>query len=127
GYRRSNLASGSVVVAATFSGRADAPAAIAARIAQVVVGRGAHHRVGQTAGPLFANQPDDSAGRLIEAAGCKGLRVGGAVVSEKHANFFVAEPGALAAHVYGLMELVRSRVHEATGVQLEPELHLIGF
>jgi UDP-N-acetylmuramate dehydrogenase len=48
-------------------------------------------------------------------------------VSEKHANFFVAEPGAQAAHVYELMDLVRRRVNESTGVLLEPELHLVGF
>jgi UDP-N-acetylmuramate dehydrogenase len=76
---------------------------------------------------VFTNPPDDSAGRLIEAAGCKGLRVGGAVVSEKHANFFVAEPGARAADVYELTELVRKRVLETTGVRLERELHLVGF
>jgi UDP-N-acetylmuramate dehydrogenase len=76
---------------------------------------------------VFTNPPDDSAGRLIEAAGCKGLRVGGAVVSEKHANFFVAEAGARAADVYELIDLVRRRVLEATGVRLERELHLVGF
>ena len=86
-----------------------------------------HPPGGQNAGSVFPNPPGDSAGRLIDAAGCKGLRVGGAVVSEKHANFFVADTGARAADVYDLMELVRRRVHESTGVLLVPELHLVGF
>jgi UDP-N-acetylmuramate dehydrogenase len=55
------------------------------------------------------------------------LRVGGAVVSEKHANFFQAEPGATAADVFELVRRVRTRVHEATGVLLEPELVMLGF
>jgi len=69
----------------------------------------------------------DSAGRLIDAAGLKGLRVGGAVVSEKHANFFVAEPGARADDVYGLVREVQRRVEAETGIRLEPELRLVGF
>ena len=68
-----------------------------------------------------------TAGRLIDVAGCKGLRVGGAVVSEKHANFFVAEAGATARDVYALICQVRRRVADATGVYLEPELRLVGF
>ena len=127
GYRHSELPAGSVGVAATFSGRPDDPDAIARRIDDIVRWRREHQPGGQNAGSVFTNPPDDSAGRLIEAAGCKGLRVGGAVVSEKHANFFVADPGALAADVYALIELVGARVYEATGVRLVPELHLIGF
>ena len=86
-----------------------------------------HQPGGQNAGSVFTNPPGDSAGRLIEAAGCKGMRVGGAVVSEKHANFFVAEAGARAADVYALIDRVRRRVLDATGVRLVPELHLVGF
>ncbi len=127
GYRHSALTPRTVVVAATFSGQADAVSAIEARIDEIVRWRREHQPGGQNAGSVFTNPPDDSAGRLIEAAGCKGVRVGGAVVSEKHANFFVADPGAAASEVYELIELVRRRVHDATGVLLEPELHLIGF
>jgi len=76
---------------------------------------------------VFTNPPGDAAGRLIEAAGCKGLRLGGAVVSEKHANFFVADPGASAADVYALIALVQRQVEETCGVRLEPELRCIGF
>jgi len=127
GYRRSALGPRAVVLAATFTGRPDDPADCAARIDEIVRWRREHQPGGQNAGSVFTNPPDDSAGRLIEAAGCKGLRVGRAVVSEKHANFFVAEPGARAADVYELTELVRRRVLEATGVRLERELHLVGF
>ena len=127
GYRRSDLPARSVVVAATFSGHADDAGAIAERIDEIVRWRREHQPGGQNAGSVFTNPPGDSAGRLIDAAGCKGERIGGAVVSEKHANFFVAEPGALATDVYQLIEVVRRRVRESTGVDLEPELHLVGF
>jgi UDP-N-acetylmuramate dehydrogenase len=127
GYRRSGLAPRAVVVAAAFTGRPDDAEACSARIDEIVRWRREHQPGGQNAGSVFTNPPDDSAGRLIEAAGCKGLRVGGAVVSEKHANFFVAEPGARAADVYELIDLVRRRVLDASGVRLERELHLVGF
>jgi UDP-N-acetylmuramate dehydrogenase len=126
-YRHSALAPSAVVVGATFVGSNDAPAACAARIDEIVRWRREHQPGGQNAGSVFTNPPGDSAGRLIEAARCKGLRVGGAVVSEKHANFFVADAGARAADVHDLIELVRGRVYESTGVQLETELHLVGF
>jgi UDP-N-acetylmuramate dehydrogenase len=127
GYRCSALTARAVVVGATFSGRGDEPAACAARIDEIVRWRREHQPGGQNAGSVFTNPPGDAAGRLVEASGCKGLRVGGAVVSEKHANFFVAEPGASAADVYALIELVQRRVAEASGVHLEPELRLVGF
>jgi UDP-N-acetylmuramate dehydrogenase len=127
GYRTSDLPPRSVVIGATFVGHADESAAIDQRIDEIVRWRREHQPGGQNAGSVFTNPSGDSAGRLIDAAGCKGQRVGGAVVSEKHANFIVADPGALAAHVYELMDLVRHRVHESTGVLLEPELHLVGF
>jgi UDP-N-acetylmuramate dehydrogenase len=127
GYRTSALSPESVVVGATFAGAPDDPGACAQRIDEVVRWRREHQPGGQNAGSVFTNPPDDAAGRLIEVAGCKGLRVGGAVVSEKHANFFVADPGARATDVYELVELVRRRVYDATGVLLETELQLVGF
>jgi UDP-N-acetylmuramate dehydrogenase len=98
-----------------------------ARIAEVVRWRREHQPGGSNAGSVFRNPPGDSAGRLIDAAGLKGLRVGGAVVSSKHANFFQAEPGATADDVAGLVEAVCDRVAEATGVRLVTELRMIGF
>jgi len=127
GYRHSALGPRAVVVAASFTGRRDAPGACARRLDEIVRWRRAHQPGGQNAGSVFTNPAGDAAGRLIEASGLKGLRVGGAVVSEKHANFFVAEPGAHADDVYALIREVQRRVETETGVRLEPELRLVGF
>ena len=80
-----------------------------------------------SAGYYFKNPPGDYAGRLIEAAGLKGLRVGGAMVAREHANFLLNDGGAPAADLLALMELVRERVAAHGGVRLEPEVHLLGF
>jgi UDP-N-acetylmuramate dehydrogenase len=77
-------------------------------------------------GSVFKNPEGDHAARLIEAAGAKGLRVGGAQVSTKHANFVVAEPGASATDVWSLIERVREIVATNAGVRLETEVQLIG-
>jgi UDP-N-acetylmuramate dehydrogenase len=127
GYRRSALTATEVVVGATFSVEAAAVAACEQDLADVVRWRREHQPGGANAGSVFANPPEDSAGRLIDAAGLKGLRVGGAVVSEKHANFFQAEPGAVADDVYRLVREVQRRVQERFGVVLQPELRLVGF
>lgn len=86
-----------------------------------------HQPGGANAGSVFANPEGDSAGRLIDAAGLKGFRIGGAVVSDKHANFIQAEAGATAADVRALVLEVQRRVRDATGVELRPELRMIGF
>jgi UDP-N-acetylmuramate dehydrogenase len=127
GYRTSAVGGRTIVVEATFAGAPDDPDACSARIDEIVRWRRENQPGGQNAGSVFTNPPGDAAGRLIEAAGCKGLRIGGAVVSEKHANFFVADPGARAADVYALICEVRRRVADASGVQLAPEVQLIGF
>jgi len=77
------------------------------------------------AGSFFKNPDGDAAGRLIEASGLKGLRVGGAMVSPIHANFLVNSGGATAADVLELMEKVRVKVQEDSGILLEPEVHLL--
>jgi UDP-N-acetylmuramate dehydrogenase len=127
GYRRSAVTDRMLVVGAVFAGRDDDPAECTRRIDEIVRWRREHQPGGQNAGSVFTNPPGDSAGRLIDASGLKGTRVGGVVVSEKHANFFVAEPGARADDVVALMVQVQARVEEATGVHLEPELRLVGF
>ncbi len=126
-YRGSAIGPDDIVVAATFRAEPEAPEVCAARVDEVVRWRREHQPGGANGGSVFRNPPGDAAGRLIDASGCKGLRVGGAVVSEKHANFFQAEPGATAADVFELVRRVRTRVHEATGVLLEPELVMLGF
>jgi UDP-N-acetylmuramate dehydrogenase len=75
---------------------------------------------------VFKNPPGDSAGRLVEAAGLKGAREGGAQVSEQHANFIVNLGGASAAQVSRLIERVRCDVHKSLGVSLETEVEPVG-
>jgi UDP-N-acetylmuramate dehydrogenase len=127
GYRHSGLRAGQVVTRAEFDVTVDEPAACAARVDEIVRWRREHQPGGSNAGSVFRNPIGDSAGRLIDATGLKGLRVGGAVVSEKHANFFQAEPGARADDVARLVAEVQARVDGATGVHLVPELELVGF
>jgi UDP-N-acetylmuramate dehydrogenase len=78
------------------------------------------------AGSVFKNPPGDSAGRIIDHAGLKGLRIGGAAVSERHANFFVADAGVSADDLRQLVEEVRRRILESAGVDLEPEIRFVG-
>jgi len=125
-YRHSNLRPSEVVTAAEFTVTRDDPAACEARVAEIVRWRREHQPGGQNAGSVFRNPPGDSAGRLIDAAGLKGLRVGGAVVSEKHANFVQADAGATARDVLDLVAEVQRRVAKASGVELVPELHVVG-
>jgi UDP-N-acetylmuramate dehydrogenase len=77
-------------------------------------------------GSVFRNPPGDHAGRLIESAGLKGARIGGAVVSEKHANFIVNDGDATAADIEQLIERVRAEVEKASGVRLELEVRVVG-
>ena len=81
---------------------------------------------GLTAGSVFKNPPGDHAGRLVEAAGLKGMRVGGAQVSELHGNFFLNSGGATAGDLYALARLVQDAVWAQLGVWLEPEVELLG-
>jgi UDP-N-acetylmuramate dehydrogenase len=77
-------------------------------------------------GSTFKNPPGDAAGRLIDAAGLKGLRIGGAQVSPKHANFIVNVGGATADDVLALMAEMRNRVRDRFGIELEPEIRVVG-
>jgi UDP-N-acetylmuramate dehydrogenase len=127
GYRRSAIGPTEVVTSASFRVAAGAVDACEASVAEIVHWRREHQPGGANAGSVFSNPPGDSAGRIIDAAGCKGLRVGGAVVSHKHANFLQAEAGATADDVRQLVLVVQRRVLDATGVQLTPELRMVGF
>jgi len=79
-----------------------------------------------SAGSVFKNPQDESAGKLIESAGLMGLTVGGAQVSEKHANFIVNRGNAKAADVLKLMELIKEKVLDMHRIRLEPEIKIIG-
>ncbi len=98
-----------------------------AELSGIVRWRRDHQPGGANAGSVFANPHGDSAGRLIDHAGAKGLRVGTAEVSTKHANFIQADPGGRAADVLALMVEVADRVRASTGVDLRPETRLAGF
>jgi UDP-N-acetylenolpyruvoylglucosamine reductase len=126
GYRRSAIAPGEVVAAAGFAlGRGDAEA-IAVRLAEFRARRRATQPQGvRTFGSVFTNPPGDSSGRLLEAAGCKGLTVGGARFSIVHANFIEAAPGCRATDVLALMSEGRRRVAAAGGPSLAPEVRYL--
>ncbi len=81
---------------------------------------------GASVGSVFRNPPDDSAGRLIEAAGLKGKVIGGAIISPKHANFVINQSNASAQDVFELLVLVRNTVKKKFGVELVPEIEVLG-
>jgi UDP-N-acetylmuramate dehydrogenase len=127
GYRSSAVAPHHLVVSADLALAAGDPDAGARVLAEIVAWRRANQPGGPNAGSVFTNPEGDSAGRLIDAAGLKGRRIGTAAVSEKHANFIQADEGGRADDVRALMELVVERVEAVTGVTLHPETRCVGF
>ena len=127
GYRCSAVRPSEVVVWAELTAEPGDPDAAATAIGEIVRWRRDNQPGGQNAGSVFRNPPGDSAGRLIEAAGAKGLRVGTAEVSTKHANFIQADDGGRADDVRALILEVQRRVREHAGVDLHPENLLVGF
>jgi len=131
-YRRSNLGPGEVVSRARFGLRPGDPEQIRATLATLRSRRREAQPSGiKTFGSTFKNPEDEraegrSAGQLLDAAGCRGLRQGGARFSEKHANFVENDQGASTADVLELMAAGRRRVHERFGVELEPEVQVLG-
>jgi UDP-N-acetylmuramate dehydrogenase len=128
GYRRSALReSGHVVVRASLDLSEGSPSEIHSRLCDTMETRCSKQPVSRpSAGSIFKRPEGDYAGRLLEAAGAKGMRVGNAAVSTKHANFVVNLGGATAADVIGLVEAARKLVHERFGVMLEPEVCVAG-
>ena len=127
-YRSARLPPDGVAVRARFRARNGSPSAIAARMAEIRDSREATQPVrARTGGSTFRNPPDMKAWELIDAAGCRGLTRGGALVSERHCNFLINTGDATAADLEGLGEEVRRRVHAASGVDLEWEIHRIGI
>jgi UDP-N-acetylmuramate dehydrogenase len=127
GYRFFDLPAGFVVTQLDFILRPDAAAAIRDRIADAKRRREAHQPLGfPNAGSVFKNPPGTYAGRLIESAGLKGRRVGGAMVSEQHANFIVNTGAATAAEVKRLMDEIAECVWQQSAVRLVPEIKLLG-
>ena len=115
----------SIVVAAEFTiQRADARE-LAAQMERTAAERKAKTPWGSSCGSVFKNPPGESAGRLIEAAGLKGTRVGGAEIAQKHANYIVNLGGASSADVLGLIEIVRERVFKEFRISLDLEVQII--
>jgi len=126
-YRHSELPEGAVVVSATFRGHKGEPAAIQAEMDRIAAAREESQPLrSRTGGSTFKNPPGTKAWQVIDAAGCRGLRVGDAQVSEKHCNFLLNLGGASSADIEELGEEVRRRVKADSGIALEWEIQRIG-
>lgn len=130
-YRHSRLPEGAIVVSARFRGRPGDPAAIGAEMDRIAEAREQSQPLRtKTGGSTFKNPIKDANGpkawQLVDQAGCRGLRMGGAQVSEKHCNFLINCGDATSADIEGLGEEVRRRVSEKTGVALEWEIQRVG-
>lgn len=126
-YRRSDLASRGIIVEAvlrvTESDQVDIRRSMEASLRRR---KRTQPLSMPSAGSVFVNPEGDSAGRLIEAAGLKGVKVGGAMVSDVHTNFIVNAGGATAADVVALVKLIRDTVKDANGIELRPEIRFLG-
>lgn len=131
-YRHSVLPEGAIVASARFRGTAGDPAEIGAEMERIAAAREASQPLRtKTGGSTFKNPaPETSGGRkaweLVDAAGCRGLTLGGAQVSDKHTNFLINTGTATSADIEGLGELVRRRVYEHCGISLEWEIQRVG-
>ena len=126
-YRHSELPEGCVVVGATFRGHEEAPEAVQAEMDRIAAAREASQPLrSRTGGSTFKNPPGTKAWKLIDAAGCRGLTVGDAQVSEKHCNFLLNLGQASSADIEALGEEVRRRVKADSGVTLEWEIQRVG-
>jgi UDP-N-acetylmuramate dehydrogenase len=125
-YRSVRGAAGEWFVGATFA-FAEAQSEEAEQIRRLLRERADKQPLGlPSAGSVFQNPANGHAGELIERAGLKGLNRGGAVVADKHANFIINTGSASAADIEGLIDEVRRRVRDATGIELKPEVRIIG-
>ncbi len=126
-YRHGGIPENSAVAEAWFRLSPGDPETIKARASEFIKKRRASQPLtAKSAGSTFKNPPGEKAWKLIEGAGLKGLSVGGAAVSEKHANFLINASGATARDFMDLMELVKQKVKEKTGIELEPEVKIAG-
>jgi len=129
GYRSSDLKQGggrSVVLSAEMLLQTSEPGVVQTRIKEFTTRRKASQPPGASMGSMFKNPPGDFAGRLIEAAGLKGTRIGSAQISPIHGNFFLNTGDTRAEDIRALIDLARATVFEKSGVQLELEVELIG-
>jgi UDP-N-acetylmuramate dehydrogenase len=128
GYRHCGAPDDIIFTEALFEGAPGDPAAIAAEMDKITESREATQPIkSRTGGSTFKNPPGRKAWQLIDAAGCRGLRVGDAQVSQMHCNFLINLGSATAADIEGLGEAVRQRVRETSGVELEWEIKRLGI
>ncbi|WP_338114804.1 UDP-N-acetylmuramate dehydrogenase [Novosphingobium olei] len=126
-YRHSELTDGAIVVAARFRGEAGEPSAIQAEMDRISAAREASQPLrSKTGGSTFKNPDGAKAWELVDKAGCRGLTLGGAQVSEKHTNFLINTGAATSAEIEALGEEVRRRVKEQSGVELQWEIQRVG-
>ena len=126
-YRHCDVPDDWIFVDAVLRGSADTPEAIASRMQDIQAKREASQPIRtRTGGSTFANPPGESAWKLIDAAGCRGLMVGGAQVSEKHCNFLINTGTASASDLENLGEQVKNRVKATSGIELRWEIRRIG-
>jgi UDP-N-acetylmuramate dehydrogenase len=126
-YRHCGIDPGCIFIEARLRGIPGERTEIAKRLMEIRATREATQPIrARTSGSTFANPPGRSAWQLIDAAGCRGLARGGAMVSHKHANFLINTGSATAADIEGLAEEVRRRVYETSGIMLEWEIQRIG-
>ncbi len=126
-YRHSELPAGAIVVAARFQGQAGVSAAIQEEMDRISAGREASQPLrSKTGGSTFKNPEGHKAWELVDAAGCRGLQIGGAQVSEKHTNFLINTGDATSADIEALGDEIRARVLAASGVELQWEIQRVG-
>ncbi|WP_288486635.1 UDP-N-acetylmuramate dehydrogenase [uncultured Novosphingobium sp.] len=126
-YRHSELPDGAIVVSAQFRGHPGEPGAIQAEMDRISASREASQPLrSKTGGSTFKNPEGHKAWQLVDEAGCRGLTIGGAQVSEKHTNFLINTGTATSAEIEALGEEVRRRVRENSGVELEWEIQRVG-
>jgi UDP-N-acetylmuramate dehydrogenase len=127
-YRNSGVDLSVIFTSARFRGESAAPETIRARMNEVQTHRETAQPIrDKTGGSTFKNPPDHSAWKLIDAAGCRGLRHGGAQVSEMHCNFLINTGDATAHDIEALGETVRDRVKQTSGIELQWEIKRIGI
>jgi UDP-N-acetylmuramate dehydrogenase len=126
-YRTLHLLRGTVIINASIRLKKHSKSALLHTIGKSTTCRRQMQPVDlPSAGSVFKNPPGKSAGQLVEQVGLKGLLVGKAQISEKHANFIVNRGGASANDVLSLMEIMQNRVYQETGIRLEEEVHVVG-
>jgi UDP-N-acetylmuramate dehydrogenase len=126
-YRRSNIPDNSAVLSANIVLKKDSPERVSERVMEFLKKKKNTQPIGKpSAGCVFKNPEGDSAGRLIDSAGCKGMRIGDVEVSRLHANYFINIGRAVCRDFIELMEIVKKKVKESSGIDLEPEVKIIG-